>query len=47
MSTRRNFLKQAAGASLAVSAMSSSAASYARILGANDYKNIPERLNGS
>jgi len=36
MSTRRSFLKQAAGASLAVSAMSSSAASYARILGAND-----------
>jgi predicted dehydrogenase len=36
VSTRRNFLKQAAGASLAVSAMTSSAASYARILGAND-----------
>lgn len=40
MSTRRNFLKQAAGASLAVSAMSSSAASYARILGANDRINV-------
>ena len=36
MSTRRSFIKQAAGASLAVSAMTSSAASYARILGAND-----------
>jgi hypothetical protein len=36
MPTRRRFLKQAAGASLAVSALSSSAASYARILGAND-----------
>jgi predicted dehydrogenase len=36
MPTRRSFLKQAAGASLAVSAMSSSAASYARIIGAND-----------
>ncbi|NIP16735.1 MAG: gfo/Idh/MocA family oxidoreductase, partial [Xanthomonadales bacterium] len=36
MSTRRSFIKQAAGASLAVTAMTSSAASYARILGAND-----------
>jgi predicted dehydrogenase len=36
VSTRRSFIKQAAGASLAVSAMTSSAASYARILGAND-----------
>ena len=36
MPTRRSFLKQAAGASVAVSAMSSSAASYARIIGAND-----------
>ncbi len=36
MPTRRTFLKQAAGASLAASALSSSAASYARILGAND-----------
>ncbi len=36
MPTRRSFLKQAAGASLAASALSSSAASYARILGAND-----------
>ncbi len=40
MSTRRTFLKQAAGASLAVSAMSSSAASYAKILGANDRINV-------
>jgi predicted dehydrogenase len=40
MSTRRSFLKQAAGASLAVSAMSSSAASYAKILGANDRINV-------
>ena len=40
MPTRRRFLKQAAGASLAVSAMSSSAASYARILGANDRINV-------
>jgi predicted dehydrogenase len=36
VSTRRSFLKQAAGASLAVSALSSTAASYAKILGAND-----------
>ena len=36
MTSRRKFLKQAAGATVAVSAMSSSAASYAKILGAND-----------
>ena len=36
MSTRRSFIKQTAGATLAVTAMTSSAASYARILGAND-----------
>jgi len=40
MPTRRRFLKQAAGASLAVSALSNSAASYARILGANDRINV-------
>jgi len=40
MSSRRTFLKQAAGASLAASALSSSAASYARILGANDRINV-------
>ena len=36
MSTRRSFLKQAAGVSLAASTLPSSASSYARILGAND-----------
>ncbi len=36
MSTRRTFLKQTAGASLAATAMTSSAASFAQILGAND-----------
>jgi len=36
MPTRRKFLKQAAGASLAVSTLASSAVSYSRILGAND-----------
>jgi predicted dehydrogenase len=36
MPRRRTFLKQAAGATVAVSALSSSAASYARIIGAND-----------
>ena len=36
MSTRRSFLKQAAGVSLAASTLTSSASSYARILGAND-----------
>ena len=40
MTSRRKFLKQAAGATVAVSALSSSAASYARILGANDRINV-------
>ena len=40
MPTRRSFLKQAAGASLAASTLASSAASYASILGANDRINV-------
>jgi predicted dehydrogenase len=40
MSTRREFIKQTAGSTLAATAMASSAASYARILGANDRINV-------
>jgi predicted dehydrogenase len=40
MTSRRQFLKHAAGASLAVSTLSNSAASYARIIGANDRINV-------
>ena len=40
MTTRRRFIGQAVGTSLAASALASSAASYARVLGANDRVNV-------
>lgn len=40
MTTRRTFIKQAAGTSLAVSALANTAVSYARVLGANDRVNV-------
>ena len=40
MTTRRKFIRQAVGTSLAASALTTSAASYARVLGANDRVNV-------
>ena len=40
MTTRRRFIGQAVGTSLAASALAGSAASYARVLGANDRVNV-------